>query len=206
MLSEGKVGPQISSDGAQSTLRLDKTGALCIAQSHGAYTEAAYRGSLMECCNAVAGVDHLASLTVAPPLFLWNPPSSGKNLSILKVAMGYVSGTLGAGNIALGAVTSQTTVPSGGTELTPLNSLIGMPRGVGRVFSLSTVIQPVIVRPIFNMGPMLATSVYQPTDCVDVLDGSIVVTPGSGVCLSGICTAGTSPKVILGFTWEELPI
>lgn len=207
MLAEGKVGPQVTSDGAQATARLDKTGAIVIAQGHGGYTEAAARGVIMEVANAIAGVAPGTTLTTTPPLCLWNPPSSGKNLSVLKASMGYVSGTFGAGSILLAAVLSQTTVPSTGTELTPLSSLLGMPRGVGRAFTGSTLASvPQIIRPLFSFGAILATSVFQPTDCVDVLDGSIVVTPGTCLCMQGLATAGAAPLALFSFTWEEIPI
>ena len=207
MLAEGKVGPQASSDGAQATARMDKTGALCMTQSHGGYTEAAYRGVIMEAANAIAGVAPGTTLTTTPPICIWNPPSSGKNLSILKASMGYVSGTFGAGSILLAAVLSQTTVPTTGAELTPMCSLLGMPRGVGRVFTGSTLASvPQIIRPIFSFGAILATSVFQPSDCVDVLDGSIVVTPGTVLCMQGLATAGTTPLALFGFTWEEIPV
>jgi len=206
MLAEGKTGPQILADGAQATARMDKTGALCTAQSHGGYTEAAYRGAIMEVCNPVAGIAPGTALSTTPPLILWNPPSSGKKLSVLKASMGYVSGTYGAGSILLAAVLSQVTVPTTGTELTPVCSLLGAPRGVGRAFAGSTLASvPQIIRPIFSFGAILATSVFQPTDCVDVLDGSIVVTPGTCLVMQGLGTAGTTPLAIFSFTWEEIP-
>jgi hypothetical protein len=113
---------------------------------------------------------------------------------------------LGAGNIAMGFVASQTTVPSTGTELTPVCSMLGAPRGVGRVFTGSTVAStPAIIRPVFNMGAFLATTAVAPQDCDVLIDGGIIVTQGTAICLQGIAAAGTSPLVILGFTYEEIP-
>ena len=45
-----------------------------------------------------------------------------------------------------------------------------------------------------------------PADTVDVIDGSVIVTPGTAVVLQGVATAGTSPLVNFGFTWEEIPV
>lgn len=206
MLSEIKVGIQNYADGSTNTARQERTGGLVVAQAHGGYTEAALRGAIMEVSNAVAGVAHGTALSTTPPMTLWNPPSSGKNLSILKACMGYVSGTLGAGSIVMGAVLSQVTVPTGGVELTPLCSMLGLPRGVGRTFTGSTLAStPQIVRPLFVIGAFVGGATT-PTDTVDVIDGSVIVTPGTAVVLQGVATAGTSPLVNFGFTWEEIPV
>jgi len=207
MIAEIRSGLQGIADGVLTTFRADKTGAGVVTMAHGGYTEAAVRGTIMEVANAVAGIAPGTVLAVAPPIALWNPPSSGKNLSILKASMGYVSGTLGGGSVLLAAVLSQTTVPTTGTELVPLCSMLGMPRGVGRAFAGSTFVSvPQIIRPIFTMGAFLLTTPVQPCDTVDVLDGSIVVPPGVAICMQAIAAAGTSPLVCFGFTWEEIPV
>jgi len=207
MQNELKIGQQAVADGSVTTARGDKTGATVTANVHGQFSETAVRGNIMYVSNLVAGVAPGTAFSATPPLTLWNPPSSGKNLAITKISCGYVSGTLGGGCIALGAVPSQVTVPSGGTELTPLCSLIGAPRGVGRGFTGSTVTTtPAILRPMFNMGAFVGTTALAPQDCDILVDGGIVVAPGSAVSLQGIAGAGTTPLVILGFTYEELPV
>jgi hypothetical protein len=207
MLSEGKVGIQQAADGSQSTLRTSRTGALVATLGHASYAESALRGSMMEVSTAVAGVAPGTVLSTAPPMALWNPPSSGKNLIVTKASMGYISGTLGAGSVCLAAVLSQVTVPTGGTELTPVCSMLGMPRGVGRVFTLSTFVSvPQIIRPLFTVGAFLATTPQVPVDCVDVLDGSIIVTPGTALVLQEVGAAGTAPLVCFAFTWEEVAL
>ena len=161
----------------------------------------------MYATNAVAGVAPGTAFSSAPPLALWNPPASGFNLSITKVSVGFVSGTLGAGNIAMGSIPAQVTVPTGGTEITPICSLLGSPRGVGRAFSGSTFAAvPTIIRPVFNMGAFVGTTALAPQDCDVLVDGGIVVPPGSAIALQGIAGAGTTPLVILGVTYEEIPV
>jgi len=207
MLVELKVGIQNIANGVQNTLRGEKTGGLVVTNTHGQFHESAVNGSIMYATNAVAGVAPGTAFSTTPPLALWNPPSSGKNLSITKVSVGYVSGTLGAGNIAIGQITAQNTVPTTGTEITPVCSLIGFPRGVGRAFSGSTFASaPTIIRPVFNMGAFVGTTAVAPQDCDILIDGSIVVTPWSAVALQGIAGAGTTPLVILGITYEEIPV
>lgn len=207
MLAELKVGIQNIANGVQNTLRGEKTGGLVVTNTHGQFHESAVNGTIMYATNAVAGIAPWTAFSTTPPLALWNPPSSGKNLSITKVSVGYVSGTLGAGNIAIGQITAQNTVPTTGTEITPVCSLIGFPRGVGRAFSGSTFASvPTIIRPVFNMGAFVGTTAVAPQDCDILIDGSIVVTPWSAVALQGIAGAGTTPLVILGITYEEIPV
>lgn len=208
MLAEGKVGIVNAQDGTINTLRQERTGAVVVQFAHGSYAEAALRGSIMEVSNAVAGVAHGTAFTTTPPLALWNPPSSGKNLALLKCSVGYVSGTLGAGTIALGFVPAQVTVPTTGTELTPVCSMVGMPRGVARAFTGSTfTAAPTLFRPVFAQGAFLATTAT-PTDwATAIIDGEVIVPPGSAIALQGNpCAAGTSPLVMFGMSWEEIPI
>lgn len=207
MLSELKVGLQSLANGAINTLRGDKTGALVTSNAHGQFNESAVNSTIMYATNLPAGVTPGTALTTAPPLTLWNPPSSGKNLSVTKVSVGFVSGTLGAGCIALAANNAQPTVPTGGTEIIPLCSMLGMPRGVGRAFTGSTITAvPTLVRPVFNMGAFVATTPIAPQDCDVLIDGAIIVTPGASISLQGIAAAGTTPLVILGITYEEIPV
>jgi hypothetical protein len=207
MLAELRAGMISLADGAINVLRGDKTGAVVMTQAHGNYCEPSTRGVLMTACNAVAGIAPGTALSTTPPMCIWNPPSSGKNLSILKTALGYVSGTLGAGTVVYATYAAQTTVPTTGTELVPQNELIGFPRGVGRAFAGSTIgAAGTILRPSYIMGAFLATTAIQPVDVIDVVDGSIVVAQGTCFIMQGIAAAGTTPLVIMSVTWEEVPI
>lgn len=207
MITEIKAGLNTMADGAVSTARASRTGCQVITNGHGSFTEAASRGMIMEACNAVAGVAPGTALSTTPPLTLWNPPSSGKNLAILKSYMGFISGTLGAGSLVYAVVPSQVTVPSGGAELTPQCSNIGFPRGVGRVFSGSTLSAvPTIMRPAFILGAFVNTTAVPPDPALDLVDGAIVIPPGAALCLQGIAAAGTSPLVLLSLIYEEFAV
>lgn len=205
----GKVGPAAANDGADMRLRQDKFGGLVTSNMTGFYAEAAYRGIKFMACNAAAGVDHGASLTTTPPLFLWNPQNSGKNLAVMRVGMYYVSGTLGAGFVAAAFNKAQPSAPTTGTELTPLCANTSLPAGVGRVFTGSTITAAgTLVRGLFNVAPVLATSATgQPSSAECALDGSIVLAPGTGLAVQGICgAAGSTPKVVFAIEWDELPL
>jgi hypothetical protein len=184
--------------------RCDRAGAMVVAQGSADLAEMVLSGRVMTAVNAVAGATPGTALATTAPISLWNPPGSGKNLVILHASIGYVSGTLGAGCWAF-AQAPQATTPAG-TELTPVNNLLGFPRGVGRAFTGATAIGavPTIIRPSFSTGPMLATSVFAPFEIVDDVKGGIVITPGNAMVLSFIGGAGTSPLVIHCIKYAEV--
>jgi hypothetical protein len=206
MLAEGKQGIQTVGTGQQSNVRLDKQGSLINSAAHGAFNEAAINGKIMISSTAISGVAPGTTLSTTPPMTLWNPVSSGVNLSILKAVVGYVSGTLGAGSVVYASVTGQTTAPSGGTEIIPQCTFLGASRGAGRTFTGSTVsATPAIVRPGWTVGAFLATTALQPTDECNIIDGALIVAPGTCLCIQEVGAAGTTPLVIISVEWEEIP-
>ena len=207
MLAEFKVGQQVAGESSQVTGRADRTGSLVVTNGHADMAETTVRGNLMTASTAVGGVAPGTALSTTPPMFVWNPPASGKNLIINKINVGYVSGTLGAGSIVIATVTAQATVPTTGAELVPQNNLVGFPRGVGRAFQGSTVAStPALLTPLMNMGAFTTTTAIAPQDAEKLLNGSVVVTPGSGVAFQGVAAAGTSPLVMIGVQWEEIAV
>ena len=205
MQAEGRVGPAIAGDGALICERLDRSGANVSANAHPMYGESVLRGNMMVASNVVAGLAPGTAFSATPPLALWNPPSSGKNLVVLRAVLGYVSGTIGAGSICWGIIPSQTTVPTTGAEMVPVNCMLGFPRGVGRVFAGSTfVAAPTILRPAFIAGAFLATTAIMPSPCVELVDGEFVVAQGAAIALQGIMAGGSTPITMLGITWEEV--
>jgi len=204
----GKVGPAAASDGAQMPLRQCRLGCLMTNNLNGFYTESAVRGLKYMASNAAAGVDHGASLTTTPPLFLWNPQSSGKLLAVMRVGMYYVSGTLGAGFVAAAFNKAQPSAPTTGTELSVYSANLSLPAGLGRVFTGSTITAAgTLMRGLFNVAPVLATSAVSDPQVAECnLDGSIILTPGTGLAIQGICgAAGSTPKVVFTVEWDELP-
>jgi hypothetical protein len=207
MLLEGRPGQVVIADGSLGVAGFNRLGGLLIQPVHGPYAEAAKRGRIMEACTPVAGVAPGTALSTTPPMALWNPPSSGVELYVKKSYLGFISGTLGAGTVVYAVVTSQTTVPTGGTELTPQCSKIGMPRGAGRAFQGSTLAStPAILRPGYVVGAFTTSTATAPDPSLDLIDDAIIVTPGSVLCMQEIGAAGTSPLCLFGLVWEEVPV
>lgn len=196
----------IGGNSSQGGARGDNTGAVVTTQAHGTYTEPASLAKIFEACTAVGGVAPGTALSTTPPMALWNPPTSNVNLAVFKTSMGYVSGTLGAGCIVYATGTAQTTVPSTGSELIPQCTLIGAPRGVGRVFQGSTIsLAGTVLRASYTLGAFVGGA-NPPALCADFIDGAIIVQPGGLFIMQGVAGAGTSPLVIFGVCWEEVPI
>lgn len=209
VLSYGHVGvPTATADGSDVPNRLGKFAEQIIAQAHGKYYEAASRGKLMTASTAVAGVAPGTALSTTPPMALWNPTNSGLLIALKQVFLGYVSGTLGAGSMLHAQVSGQTAAPTGGTELTPVNNLLGTTRGTARAFQGSTVANtPTIVRASgIILGASLASTAALPAIAMDEVDGSIVIPPGGCWAFQGLAAAGSSPLVLIGAVYEEIAI
>jgi len=123
--------------------------------------------------------------------------------------MGYVSGTLGAGMVVYAANVNPIAAAVTGTDITVRNMLLGGARSDGQTIALTTSTLPVapdIIRPAFLLDASLATTAaVGAKPMVDYVDGAIVLAPGSTLTLHGIAAAGSSPRVVFGNIWAELP-
>lgn len=209
-IAEGRVGENRAGvgDGSPGTHRLAKRGELVITQGMPSYHEAVERGWAFSGVTAVGGVAHGTALGTTSSWYLHNPQSSGKLFSLVKATMGYLSGTLGAGSTYLTThATGAAVATPTGTTITPRNNLLGTSTGSSAVcLTTATVVTQVPVKPLWSFGAILATSVFQPTVCEVILDGEFILYPGFGAGLHSIATAGTSPLVLLGATWIEIPL
>lgn len=161
-------------------------------------------GAVFHASTAVAGVAPGTALSATPPFVLWNPLNSNKLASILKLRIGYVSGTLGAGAIAM-AFCAQLTVPTGGAELLRVCGLLGSTQGAIRIFQGSTLSAvPTIIQPLASLSAALATTAGAPfAPFIDEIAGEIVIPPGTAFALQGIAAAGTTPLVLFGASYLE---
>jgi hypothetical protein len=201
-----RVGAIFNSIGSASDLRSGQNGDLIVAQGKGDFSEASERGQVFMASTGAAGVAPGTALGTAPPIAIWNPSGSGVLVSILRIRIGYVSGTLGAGEIVW-ARNAQTAAPTGGTELTTVCARVGNNAGNARAFQGSTIsATATIMRPTgISMGAALASSVDFPNFAGEDIDGCIAVPENQLVCLQGIAAAGTSPLLCFGVVWQEIP-
>lgn len=152
--------------------------------------------------TAVAGVAHGTAIGTAPPIWLYNPLGSGKELVILYGDMGYISGTLGAGVIAW--VGSANATVSGGTAIVPIKTngfvAAGSVAAVSTSPTLSAV--PSLLRSAWNVSAQLASTAAMAWRVEDKCNGEFILQEGSGIGLQGIATAGT-PLVVFSIGWIE---
>lgn len=210
---QGQVGLQIVGEGASATARLGRTREVIVADGHGRYLEAVRTGLVYTASIGAAGVAPGTVLSTTPPLALWNPPSSGCVAGIVAALIGYVSGTIGAGTLALGVTLGQGTKPGSGTQLTPQSNQLGnADAGPVQAFSGSTLVTtPTLVAPVATLNPTLATAPaaggFSPVVSTLIDLGSMyMLLPGNAAALQGIAAAGTTPLVILAMVYEILKV
>lgn len=209
MQLEGIAGPIRASDGSTRSVRLASQSEVVVAQARGRYHEAVSRGNVWRACNGVAGVAPGTALaTTAQALLIQNPIGSGVNLSLLEVSVGYVTGTIGAGCLVLAQyVEGVTNAVPGGTALVPTNCFLGSFNvGRARAFGAATcTAAPTIVYPLLDLDAKVETTASSSPKSKS-LDGLFLVPPGTSAVFTAIAAAGTSPIIIVGAIWEEVPI
>jgi len=195
------VGPDLVADGSEVPARAGKTGEAVVAQAHGRYNEAASRNLIFSAANQAAQAVSVALATTYTGILVYNPPGSGKYLSILKVKYALsvapaaiaTIGLLG-GWAATGGVTAQT------TPLTRQNTNIGNTgAGVGIPLSAATIVTPTWLFQLWD--GFTAAALPAPQMPVD-LEGLFTVQPGGFIGI-GALTAVTGLGALV---WEEIPI
>jgi len=184
------------------------TGEQVVSQVHAPLYEQTRRGNVYMGATAVSGVAPGTAIGTTAAFALYNPLNSGFNLVVLKASMSYLSGTLGIGfvNWIMHTAAVQAGVAVTGTAISVVCGNGSSSVGVGKPLTTATVVAGVLARLFGNLPPMLATSVLTPWRLDDPVDGALSVPPGAAVSLQATAGAGTTPLVIYGCTWEEVPV
>lgn len=131
-------------------------------------------------------------------------------LVVHKIMVGYISGTLGAGTLALLAhqAAAGVVAPSGGTAITPTNMLLGSATvSVANCrFNNTVPASGLMVRAITNLTALLASTAVGLYSVIDAVDGEIIINSGQAISVQGIAAAGTSPLITVGMVWAEEPL
>lgn len=168
------------------------------------FYESVQDGNVFSAMTALTGVAPGTSVSTTAAFALYNPIGSEVDLVIIEGAMGYVSGTLGAGVITWNVNTDDEGAAFTGTGITEVNMKLGSGvAAVGRALTTATIPAPTPVRVFGNLQASLATTAVAPWALRDRVDGAIVVPPGCGVSLHATAAAGTSPLVVFSVTWKE---
>lgn len=206
-MAQKQVGQQAVAAGNTGEGSITTTGEEVVSQVHGALYEQNRRGNVYMGVTAVSGVAPGTAIGTTAAFALYNPLNSVFNLVVLKVSMSYLSGTLGIGfvNWIYHTAAVQAGAAVTGTAISVVNGRGSGSAGVGKPLTTATVVAGVLARPFGNLPPMLASSVLTPWRLDDNVDGALIVPPGAAVSLQATAAAGTTPLVIFGCTWEEVP-
>jgi len=204
------VGEQTLSNGDTGEGAIARTGEEVVSQLHAPLYEQGKRGRVFNGMTAVTGVAPGTAIGTTAGFALYNPRGSGVDLVVLTARLAYVSGTLGAGVIswvghldpAQAAITG-TAIPSVAARMAPTASVSAK----GKPLTTATVpASGTPMRPFGSLQASLATTAVSPWALKDDVDGAIIVQPGCAVSLQGTTAAGTSPLVVYGVSWEEVPV
>lgn len=205
----GYVGPQSLAAGASGgAVRQDITGAMVMANGRARTSEQTTRGLVFAAfVPPGTGVAPGTAIGTTAAFGLGNPSGSGKNLVLLRIMVSYISGTLGAGTLALlrHATTSGSITAITGTAITPSNMLLASATAsvATAVFTATVPATGLMIRAIASMGAGLASTALFPSSLVDDVGGEVVIAPGAAVSVQGIAAAGTSPLLSIGAVWAE---
>lgn len=207
---QGLVGPGSATTGSSPVARQDMYADLVVAQGRGVFAEAARQGQLFAACIPPGtGQAPGTAIGTTAHFTLYNPANSGKNLELLLITVGYISGTLGAGTLALlqhGA--APITAPSGGTTVTPSAMRVGSADTASAVVRFNNTVPAsgIMIRAICSLTALLATTAVGLYPIQDRVDGAVMLVPGAAVSVQGIAAAGTSPLLTTGMVWAEVPV
>jgi len=219
MLIQGQVGQTTGLDGTQTNLRQGRTGEIILSQAHGRYYEQTSRGQLFTLTlsattTGIAAGNLLNAAAAASTNFaIWNPIGSGFNLSITKVMVGLISGTLATGPLYHAVIqTSNPTINTVSTNGVAYNNLVGGKSPVARYVAvaagtaLTGASAPVVLRTMnltFSAAAFAAPA--GANTLADLPDGDLIIPPGYG-WVPQFSAAGTSVLNSYSVTWEEIPI
>lgn len=201
-----QVGPQFASDGSPVPIRAGRLGDQIVSELNGRYYEQASRGRLF----------HAFAIVTAPVIFstaagtggplVWNPPTSGVNLSVLAVTCGLTVVTTVAAALGLTGNTGQTSAPASTTAIDQRSSAL-----VGGQASVST---PYRIGTPTNAGGFFLPLLQLHTGALTVdnlgmgfidVGGAIIAPPGSWVSIASSATA-TTTVAQLGMLYAEIPL
>lgn len=200
----GQVGPPSNTsatDASNQPLLQGKAAEGIVAELHGFWYTAGYRGRAFHGSAAIAGVTLPRETTTTATFLLWNPPASSVNLELISFDLANIATTdvIAAILLAGGAPNPQTVTAITAT-VTP--TLIGG-GGVAKaaLYSAATITAMTLFWPLFNKTTTTAgTNQVIPY----VFSGRILVAPGFGIMAASnpVQSQAQTPA----FDWAEWPI
>jgi len=205
MFGKFRTGLITSAEGAEHIPRSDKQGALAIVQSGGLYKEPS-RNQNMAFSYCASRATSLPSTSMIGNI-VWNPPGSGKVLSLAQwqIVIHVTSAT--CIGITLG-YSSQGLTPTGTTVADAYGNCYlssGSPaQCVGKAYAIATLLAaPTPVMPLFHNTAAIATTGME--QVAGDFAGIWTVPPGYAVSLCALGGAVAASGMTSTITWEEIP-
>lgn len=209
-IAEGKRVVQPLSKTAQSIFACGDFGELLVTkllpQNYGAaYNGLQFSFSTGSITAGTTNISPIPANTGAPALALANPPGSGKNIVVTKVAAVNISGTPG-GPLVWNYGPYVTTTA---TVSTPVSGLVGSTPGTrtqvysGQVTTGSAV--GVFYKIACGFSAVAALGTNMGTPLYEDIGGDVICPPGQWIALASFA-AGTSHVFQAALSWIELPI
>lgn len=208
MLIQGSVGQPSTTSiqaGTTPTIRLGQLGDVIMSELHGRYYETAYRRNLFAAAVQGTGITTSAGLVTGyTGIALTNPTTSTVNCVISKVGYAFNAAPAATMTVSLAFNTSTTAVTQT-TAITTRNMFLGGATSQGLVSSATTFpTAPININILGVIGTNAITALSNTPSVVDI-EGSIVMPPGSYVCIV-TSTASAATSFFGSFMWEEIPV
>ena len=212
--AEGRVGAITVSDGSPREVRLDRFCALVTQDAAGKYYELSKQGRIF-CGAMAAGASLGTALTAtAVTLTLYNPSTSGVNVSLLQCSICLTTEVVNAevGVIVYACnVVPSAAIPTTTTLLAAANwgpTLLGSAAApLAQLFTAATLPATPVIRRVFplahNQVATTATALSGLAN-VDYVDGALCLAPNTAVTIQQIKT--TADSGIVGYVWAEIPV
>lgn len=201
----GLVGRNVSDRGARPQVRVGRTGEMLV-NVNGSRYQAVKDGLVFKAISAAAGVAPGTAVGTTAAFSLGNPIGNSKDFVLLKVAISYISGTLGPGSVVACINKPDSALPTGGTAITPICANGGVGAASGVCAEGSTLpASPSLWEVLGYLGAQASGTALGPTPALIAdLDGDLILPSGGVFSVQAIAAAGTTPKVQIAVTWAEI--
>lgn len=211
----GRAGPQNLGDGQPGNMRLGEGGQQIVSDLHGKYYESARRGRMFIGSSASGGIALIVPATTGGHPTLFNPLGSGRDLSIVRLELSYVSGNNAPTALEWAVTKNAGSVFGTGSPIVTMTKVAAEPARIGSegqsvaIWSPTTntfVAAPVFIRAAgLSLFTGVAATAVAPFPLVRDYDGDLVIAPGTALSL---CSQAATTTALFQVTvvWEEIQI
>lgn len=210
----GIAGPFGDGLNGRDADRTGSDGAKVVTGLHGTYYEQNARGRVYTGVSASGGIALIVPATGGGHPTLWNPADSGRNLSIVRLELSWVSGNNAPGAVewayvlATGSSVATGSPIATATTVSPVGMVGGLVDNKGRWSPTTNTFTaaPVFLRPAgISLFTGIGTTAVAPFVLRADYDGDFVIAPSNAVCLC-FQTTTTTALFQVAVTWEEIAI